>query len=278
MRTTRAILEAQGKERAEAFRRVHHLGAQPLGDLVALVERTTGHDVAVLDAGIGEHGLTMRDPQRDVVFIGVARTRHPMRQRSTLAHELAHVLFEDWNDGEELNVRSQEEMRADAFARHLLLPGDGLKEFLGSTTDLSESDLSAVVQWFLVSPAIAAIALHDHGYIDSAVKREWMGLTTPRLATRFGWLDHYQSLQEDSDRTRSPRRLLARTIAGYCEGVVSTQTVATLWGISANEASERLAEAGIVPYEPDIPELLAEELPPVDISDLYGETVDSSAS
>src|SRR5690625_1333285 len=60
--------ELQGKRAAEAFREEHHLGVQPLGDLVALIEQTTGHDVAVLDAGPHEHGLTMRDPSRDAVF------------------------------------------------------------------------------------------------------------------------------------------------------------------------------------------------------------------
>ena len=90
--------EAEGSETAGRFREEHHLGAQPLGDLVAVIEQATGIDVAVLDAGPDEHGLTMRDPVRGTVFIGVARTRNPMRQRSTLAHELGHVLFEDWAD------------------------------------------------------------------------------------------------------------------------------------------------------------------------------------
>ena len=124
-------------------------------------------------------GCTMRDPVREVTFIGVARTRKPMRQRSTLAHELAHVLFGDWNDGEDLSARSIEEIRADAFARHLLVPGDGLREFLGPREAMSEADLSAVVQWFLVSPAIAAIALHGCGYIDTPTKCEWMAYSTP---------------------------------------------------------------------------------------------------
>ena len=88
--------ETEGRAAAERFRREHHLGVQPLGDLVAVIEHVTGIDVAVLDVGPDEHGLTMRDPDRAAVFIGVARTRNPMRQRSTLAHELAHVLFEDW--------------------------------------------------------------------------------------------------------------------------------------------------------------------------------------
>lgn len=270
--------ELQGKEAAAAFRSKHHLGVQPLGDLVALIEQATGHDVAVLDVDPDEHGLTVHDPLREVTFVGVARTRNPMRQRSTLAHELAHALFGDWKDGENLSARSVGEIRADAFARHLLVPEDGLKGFLGSRDALSEADLSAAVQWFLVSPAIAAIALHDCGYIDTRTKHEWMALSTPQLATRFGWSDQYQSLQNSSDRTRSPQRLLARAVSGYGEGVVNAQTVGTLRGISAEKATEELAEAGIVPRPPTIPWKPAADLPPVsvDLSDLEDEIPEDS--
>jgi hypothetical protein len=90
--------ETEGSASAARFRKDHHLGVQPLGDLLEVIEQATGIDVAVLDVGPDEHGLTMRDPARGTVFIGVARTRNPMRQRSTLAHELGHVLFEDWVD------------------------------------------------------------------------------------------------------------------------------------------------------------------------------------
>ena len=77
--------------------------------------------------------MTMRDPAREIAMIAVARTRNPMRQRSTLAHELGHVLFGDyrrprasgWSD------RSPEEIRADAFARHLLVPVQGIRDVLG---------------------------------------------------------------------------------------------------------------------------------------------------
>ena len=144
---------------------------------------------------------------------------------------------------------------------------------------MSEADLSAVVQWFLVSPAIAAIALHGCGYIDTPTKSEWMAYSTSRLATRFGWSDQYQSLQNDSDRTRSPRRLLARSVNGYAEGVVTAQTVATLRGISAEATAGELAGAGIVPHEPTIPWVTAADLPPVsvDLSGLEDESSQGSA-
>src|SRR5699024_8404147 len=94
------------------------------------------------------------------------------------------------------------------------------------------STLADVVQRFLVSPAMAAIAMKGAGMIDSDTCDSWMTLTTPDLATRFGWMDHYATLQADSDRLRAPQGLVTRAIAGYAAGVISAQAVATLRGVS----------------------------------------------
>lgn len=241
--------ERDGRLAADRFRREQNLGAQPLGDLVAVIEQATGIDVAVLDADQDEHGLTMRDMEREAVFVTVARTDRPMRQRSTLAHELGHVLFEDWgrNTTEGTSERPPEEVRADAFARHLLVPAEGLRAFLGNRASVDEPDLSAVVQRFVVSPQIAAIALHQAGYIDGPTKKKWMALRTPGLATRFGWSDQYHALQADSGHRRAPQQLLARAIRGYVEGVLSVQAIATLRGLTRQETEAELRAAGVAP-------------------------------
>jgi Zn-dependent peptidase ImmA (M78 family) len=259
--------EAEGRTAAARFREGHRLGVQPLGDLVAVIEQATGIDVAVLDVGPDEHGLTMRDPARNAVFIGIARTRKPMRQRSTLAHELGHVLFEDWADVGAGNWgdRSPAEIRADAFARHLLVPVEGLREFLGDGQSVTEPVLSQVVQRFLVSPQIAAIALHQASYIDDATKQEWMALTAPILAARFGWSDQYRALQADSDQRRAPQRLLARAIKAYAEGVLPVQAIATLRGITPAAAEADLQEAGVVPAERSVVWADPTELPDVQV-------------
>ncbi|MFW5415286.1 ImmA/IrrE family metallo-endopeptidase [Nocardiopsis sp. CNT-189] len=259
--------EAEGRAAGERFRQEQSLGVQPLGDLVAIIEQATGIDVAVLEADQDQHGMMMRDPQRDAVFIGVACTRHPMRQRSTLAHELGHVLFADVKDGSAgaWSHRSAEEIRADAFARHLLIPIEGLREFLGERGPLTQAELSEVVQRFLVSPKIAAIALCQAGYIDDATKQEWRTLTAPRLATRFGWSDQYRALQDDSARRRAPQRLLARAISAYAEGVLSVQAIATLRGITRQEAETELREAGVVPAEHPVAWAEPADLPDADV-------------
>lgn len=264
--------EEEAEAAAARFRAEHRLGSQPLGDLITIIEQTTGVDVAVTDAGPDQHGLTMRDPELGAVYIAVARTQRPMRQRSTLAHELAHVLFEDGDNepGGGWAERTPTEIRADAFARHLLVPGDGLREIIGPQQTQHEVDLSLVVQRFLVSPAMAAIALHQTGYINEATKASWMSSTTASLAARYGWSDQYQALRADSDRRRAPQKLLPRAIRGYQEGVVSVQTIATLRGLSAGQVRTELDGAGITPLDQPIAWTDAVDLPvtDVDLSDL----------
>lgn len=259
--------ETEGCAAAKRFRQVHHLGVQPLGDLLEIIEQATGIDVAVLDAGPDEHGLTMRDPERRTVFIGVARTRNPMRQRSTLAHELGHVQFRDWVDSDtgDWSDRSPAEIRADAFARHLLVPVDGLREFIRPELPVGLSTLSAVVQRYLVSPPIAAIAMHRAGFIDDVLKQEWMTRSAPQLAARFGWADQYQLLQVSSDRRRAPQRLLARAITGYVEGVLPAQAIATLRGITLTAAVDELEEAGVTPVERPVAWADPADLPDVQV-------------
>jgi hypothetical protein len=104
-----------------------------------------------------------------------------------------------------------------------------------------------VVQRFLVSPALAAIALEQAGYVDEATKQAWMAVTTPQLALRYGWSDQYHALQADADQRRAPQRLLTRAIRGYAEGVLSAQAIATLRGTTAQSTEGELRNVGIVP-------------------------------
>jgi len=235
--------------------------------LVALIEQTTGIDVAVVDAAKDEHGMAMRDPERDRVFLVVAKTPHPMRQRSSLAHELAHVLLDDWDElnNDDWARRDQKEIRADAFARHLLVPLKGVKDVLADQSSFYMADLSAVVQRFLVSPAMASIALRQAQLIDDETKAGWMSVSTSALAARFGWTDQYQALADESGRTRAPQRLLARALQGYLDHVVSLSTVARLRGISDSAMEAELTEAGLQAEPAGVRWASPADLPPVEV-------------
>lgn len=270
-----AQLEQQAKLAADQFRQSNGLGVRPLGDLIELIRQTTGHDVAVVDVPATDHGLTMHDPTRNKTFIGVARTPHPMQQRSTLAHELAHVIFKD--HAPDLSSRNAEEIRADAFARHLLIPQEGLTSFLEQRTSADLATLSSVVQWFLVSPHIAAIALRDVGLIPQKMVDEWKHHSTRDLAVRFGWSDYYDSLSKDSNRLRAPQKLLARAISGYATGVLSAQAIATLQSTTEQAIVAELHKIGILPEQPNWEDHELHDLPKVEL-DLTDLEVESRAS
>jgi Zn-dependent peptidase ImmA (M78 family) len=275
--------ERQGQARAEEFRREHKLGHVPLTDLVSLIELTQKIDVAVLGAEPDEHGMTMRDPVRSVVMVAVAQTRNAMRQRSTLAHELAHVLFGDFAPPKASgwDARSHEEVRADAFARHLLVPLPGIEEVLArgqaddaesnrSVDAVSLRDLSVLVQRFKASPSLVAIQLCTAGAITDARKNDWRKLSTRTLASRFGWSDLYAGWQQEAETRRAPQRLLSRAIQGYVANTVSLQAIARLRGLPIEQIAAEFEAADIVPdpVEPVGPPPLAAERPDTDFSDL----------
>ena len=248
--------EADARSRADAFRDHLQLGTGPISDLVSLVEQALRIDVAVLPAAPDAHGMMVRDPERTVTMIAVAQTSNVMRQRSSLAHEIGHVLFEDkpppsgsWA------VRSGAEIRADAFARHLLLPVEALDMSPGRDKYLELADLSNVTQRFLVSPAIAAIQLHQAGLITRTKKTSWMSYRTQALAAQFGWLDQLRALETASNQQRAPQLLLARAVEGYRQGVVGAETIARLRSRPTDQVVSDLANAGIVPLPPAHPVL-----------------------
>ncbi len=266
--------EEEAATAAEQFRESNGLGMAPIADLVALIEQVERVDVTVLAvADDDEHGLTMVDPSRNATIVAVAASQKPMRWRSNLAHELGHLVFHDHDTGEpaSLTEKTPAEERARAFARHLLLPEAAVTQFVARTETLDLAALSDLVQRFEVSPAIAAIQLHDGGHIDADRYEQFSTIDTPRLAAQFGWTDHYRALQASSSRRRSPQRLLARAISGYLKGVVSLETLASIRGITATEIATELKDAGLTP------EPFADTTPPTRlVSDEPGDFIDLS--
>ncbi|MFV0458591.1 MAG: ImmA/IrrE family metallo-endopeptidase [Actinomycetales bacterium] len=268
-------IETSAREAAARFRADNDLGIAPIADVVALIAQAQDVDVTVLDvADTDEHGLTMVDPERGATVVAVACSENPMRWRSTLAHELGHLIFEDHNLGDpgRLAANTPVEERARAFARHLLLPMEAVERFVAHAGIRDLSALSDLAQRFQVSPAIAAIQLRDAGHIDDARFEEWQRLYTPTLASRFGWTDQYRALQGESRQRRPPQRLLARAVSGYLAGVVSIETLASIRGVSVEVLTVEFDEAGIVPPEHPQPMGTA---PDVDLDDA-GEFVDLS--
>ncbi len=247
-------LEHVARERADQFRAEHGLGVAPLGDIAALIEQSMAMDVAILPVADPDiHGFTMRDTVTGVTRIAAACTPHPMRQRSTLLHELAHDLFDDHLPvgHSDWTTRPRLETRADAFARHMLAPLNGVDAWLGavSSGEVDDGVLSDLVQHFLASPAIVAIQLETAGCISARRKRDWLTMSTSTLALRFGWIEQYTSMQVESQRRRSPQRLLARLTAAYLDGIIGLAPLARVRGTSESSLLAEFHAAGLSPTQ-----------------------------
>jgi len=243
--------EQRARTLAEQFRAQHDLGEGPIKDMFELVHACAGVDVLSMDADEAEHGLSMIDPDTGRVVVAVATTPHPMRQRSSIAHELGHIVAGHLGHPDLLTPgeRTPAEICADAFARHLLLPLASARRRLATIEGAaSVAHLSELVQEFEVSPSIAAIQLRTLGYIDADTCTEWTrqsssGLSAARLAARFGWLSQYLSLAEDSTRPRAPQALMIRAVDGYRRGVLGIAEVAKWYGQDRVDLEEQLGPA-----------------------------------
>lgn len=231
-------LEQESLDKAAAFRREHDLGSAPIGDIITLAETALGVDVAVVSSPEEEHGLTFTDPVYNDTFILVAKTHHPMRQRSSIAHEMAHVIFADWQTTSHKPLNSERapsEVRADAFARHLLAPLSGVKAFLKQHESFDWQQLSEVSQYFLVSPDLALIQVRGAKIITPAKYEEMkQQRSSADLARQFGWEAQYNQLSVASATERPPQQLLASAIVGYRHGLITAQELALISGESVD--------------------------------------------
>jgi Zn-dependent peptidase ImmA (M78 family) len=235
------------------IRHDHGLGEGPIADLHELISLVApGVDVAILDMPEGMDGMVLTDPVRGKSIIGVATTSVPERQRSSLAHELGHIVFADYEAGlrHDPSERTPEETRADAFARHLMAPVQGVTAFLEDLDAVrkavTDRHVSFVVRHFQVSPAIAVIQMHSEGWITAEQKAAWRG-STQGLALRYGWIGDYRAMAAESSTPRPPQRLIENTTEGYIRNLVSVQGLAALSGVDPERQLRELEEAGITP-------------------------------
>lgn len=232
-------------EAAADFRAEHDLGSDGFGDLFTLIQATLGIDVMSIPAEESAHGLTMLDPSTGRIVIAVATTPHPMRQRSSVAHELGHVLLGhlELPESPVPGRRSPQEIQADAFARHVLLPPESVRERRGPDA-IGESELSALVQEFGVSAHIAAIQLRDASLIDESTFQELRSLSSHALSLRHGWLDHHAALARSSNSSRAPQSLITRAVRGVQQGVLGISELARWYDRDVEELERELAPSG----------------------------------
>ena len=124
-----AILQGQ-KVAAEERQRLG-MGVAPTGDLADLLE-SQGVRAAFVGLPANISGLTLTDVNIGV-FVVVNADHVAVRQRFSLAHEYAHVLMDRDRSGTISRAENRTELlevRANAFAAELLMPANGVAQFV----------------------------------------------------------------------------------------------------------------------------------------------------
>lgn len=122
-----------GAQIALEERRRLGLGSAPVGDPVALLETQGVRTGAVLMPS-EVSGLMISHPKVGL-FIVVNSDHPPVRQRFSWCHEYCHVLLDRDSKGLVSRVSERDELRevrANSFAANLLMPEEGVRQFIGS--------------------------------------------------------------------------------------------------------------------------------------------------
>jgi len=242
---------AQGLALAVEVRRALQLGHGPLPDVDDLIGQLAGVDVAYCDLG-GASGFCAVHPDRGtaIVLIGTGPTETAERQRFTAAHELAHLLFPGDPKHRAGAERTPEEVRADEFARNLLIPRPGVAAWLhaNGVIEVTEAELAALANTFRMSPRVVLIQLAKLRRAPVGI-REGNLPTGRQLAYRHGWGPAYDLAQAVARTQRPPVRIVDRATQAYRLGKLGLPPLVRLLGQSLAQARASLAEAGMVPAQ-----------------------------
>ncbi len=161
----------QGRELALALRGELRLGNDPIDSMLKLLREQFGVllffvEPGQLDAAV--QGASTLVPRAAILVNLIGGRRAWWSTRVSLAHELCHVLFDfrgpaqpylvsppgsgDWRLVERFRGI---ERRANAFAVHLLVPGEGLRQFVGDAAPDSDRTIDAVCRHFGVGRTVA---------------------------------------------------------------------------------------------------------------------------
>lgn len=256
-----------GHELAAAVRASLGLGDTPVGDMAALVTQNFGVDIAIEPLDENVVGMLVTDPDVEDEPLAVMLVNSDGvlgRQRFTIAHELAHLLFRD----QELVVADVEhskssptEKRAHAFASAFLAPEGGVQAIVdGLAPRPPARDTAARIKWiaqlvttiaatFGMSLEAASIRACGLGHLSAKEQRTLMDRSIGDIVEAAGQNERLEEFQQRRNVVEPPIDLRDRALFAYQNQLIGIGPLAELWHANDPELLRgALAEQGWAPY------------------------------
>jgi Zn-dependent peptidase ImmA (M78 family)/transcriptional regulator with XRE-family HTH domain len=231
----------------QALRIVRGCGDEPTApDLVGLIERCFGFDVATVDLGEGFDGLSVSGEELRLVL--ASPSSNPARQRFTLAHELGHLLAGD-DQGVHLDQdiyapsarTDPAEVAANSFAAAFLMPAELLSERVSA--GFGEISFATLAMDCSVSPSALAIRLSTLRLIDQLAAERYRRMTVQRAAQLSGRMAELGARTKAASTEGTPQLLAEDLFAAYSAHRTTLRPYAVLLGIDPAELRKNLAES-----------------------------------
>jgi Zn-dependent peptidase ImmA (M78 family) len=252
-------------------RRELGLGDGPVARFPELLEERFQLDVDLSPLPEAVDGLCVSVGARALILVGSGKPSS--RQRFTLAHELAHYLVDDLDplyvDERGVRARSVAEMRANAFAAHLLMPEPGVRAAIEGTADDAERAVRVALT-FGTSVSAAAYQLGNLGLLPETVRDRLVDAGAKPLLMRYALPSDWQQDESGRGRVRPPARLYARATLAFRRGLIGLEPIVDLLRHpDRDQLRQELDDAGLTPdldtlgvADPDDLDELLEEMAP----------------
>jgi Zn-dependent peptidase ImmA (M78 family) len=215
----------EGREKAEAVRFELGLGEAPIRDLFGFIERNYAVLVVRRPMPDGPEGALIRIGQRSLIVVNTSDC-HLVRQRFTAAHELGHLVFDSASDpiqcDESLSeVNTPVEMRANAFAVHLLLPSAVLRlRFLQPDFNLlNDENIVSLAMEYGISGQSLSWHMKNVLSLTESQRQQIGSIHEPfKIAIRLGMTDRVRQEKEAMGAVGWPRKYVSMAAKAYESG------------------------------------------------------------
>ena len=246
-----------GYNLAEHARERLRLGLEPIDSLRGLAEERLGIPIiqvklptVIAGATVSAHG------QRGIVLNTAGRNSNVWIRRTTLAHELAHILFDPEDRLSSVRVDSYDEVarnaehgdlspdvveqRANAFAVEFLAPTAAVKALVPSPREVSAASIEAVMSAFGIGRAAARFHVGNAWWRKAELPPESAIRATPtdeQQALENFTLDYFRPQATPEQRRGRFAFLVAEAVDS---GLITTDTAAQYLACSEAEFSNAL--------------------------------------